>query len=78
MAKEECIELDGTVALVDRSGFFSVTLDNNQTCICRVNGKMKKNRIKLLVGDKVKVELTPYDMTKGRITWRYTKDSPST
>jgi translation initiation factor IF-1 len=76
MAKEDCIEMDGTVLLVDRSGFFSVKLDSEQICICRVNGKMKKNRIKLLVGDRVKVELTPYDATKGRITWRYVKESP--
>lgn len=79
MAKEDLIEFDGIVeeALPDTT--FRVKLENGHTVLAYSAGKMKKNRIRVLEGDKVKVEMTPYDLSKGRITFRY-KDvrAPST
>jgi translation initiation factor IF-1 len=79
MAKEDLIEFDGIVleALPDTT--FRVQLENGHMVLAYSAGKMKKNRIRVLEGDKVKVEMTPYDLSKGRITFRY-KDAkaPST
>ena len=79
MAKEDLIEFDGIVieALPDTT--FRVQLENGHMLLAYSAGKMKKNRIRVLEGDKVKVEMTPYDLSKGRITFRY-KDAkaPST
>jgi translation initiation factor IF-1 len=71
MAKEDLIEFDGIVleALPDTT--FRVQLENGHTVLAYSAGKMKKNRIRVLEGDKVKVEMTPYDLSKGRITFRY-------
>lgn len=70
MAKEELLEFPGTVAEVLPNAMFRVTLDNGHEVLAHTSGKMRKNRIRVLAGDKVTVEMTPYDLTKGRITFR--------
>ncbi|MBI1952154.1 translation initiation factor IF-1 [Candidatus Saccharibacteria bacterium] len=71
MAREkEVIELVGTVVEALPGTQFRVELENGHTIIAHVAGKMRKNYIRLVPGDRVKVELTPYDLTKGRITYR--------
>jgi translation initiation factor IF-1 len=71
MAKEELIEFDGTVVELLPNATFRVKLDNDHEIIAHTAGKMRKNRIRVLAGDKVRVEMTPYDLTKGRITYRF-------
>ena len=71
MAKEELIEMMGVVNEVLPDTRFRVTLDNGHQLIAYSAGKMRKNRIRVLVGDEVLCELTPYDLTKGRITYRF-------
>ena len=71
MAKEELLEFDGTVTELLPNATFRVQLDNNHEIIAHTAGKMRKNRIRVLAGDKVKIEMTPYDLSKGRITFRY-------
>ncbi|WP_028453853.1 translation initiation factor IF-1 [Chitinilyticum litopenaei] len=71
MAKEEGIEFEGTVNEVLPESRFRVTLDNGVEILAYASGKMKTNRIRVLEGDKVKVEMSPYDLSKGRITFRY-------
>ncbi len=70
MAKEEQIQMVGTVVDTLPNTMFRVELENGHKIIAHISGKMRKNYIKILTGDKVKVELTPYDLTKGRITFR--------
>ena len=70
MAKEDLIEFTGVVAELLPNAMFRVKLDNDHIVIAHTAGKMRKNRIRVLAGDKVKVEMTPYDLTKGRITYR--------
>ncbi|MDA9366042.1 translation initiation factor IF-1 [Pseudomonadales bacterium] len=70
MAKEEQIQMVGTVVDTLPNTMFKVELENGHKIIAHISGKMRKNYIKILTGDKVKVELTPYDLTKGRITFR--------
>ena len=70
MAKEELIEMEGEVVDTLPSTMFRVRLENGHTVIATISGKMRKNYIRILTGDKVKVEITPYDLTKGRITYR--------
>ncbi len=70
MAKEEQIQMSGTVTDTLPNTMFRVELENGHTVIAHISGKMRKNYIKILTGDTVKVELTPYDLTKGRITFR--------
>jgi translation initiation factor IF-1 len=70
MSKEELIEFAGVVAELLPNAMFRVKLDNDHVIIAHTSGKMRKNRIRVLVGDRVKVEMTPYDLTKGRITFR--------
>ena len=70
MAKEEQIEMDGTVVDTLPNTMFRVELENGHTVTAHISGKMRKNYIRILTGDKVKVELTPYDLSKGRITFR--------
>ena len=70
MAKEDLIEFDGVVLEVLPNTMFRVKLDNEHLVLAHSSGKMRKNRIRVLEGDKVKVEMTPYDLTKGRITFR--------
>jgi translation initiation factor IF-1 len=70
MAKEDQIEMDGTVIDVLPNTMFRVQLDNGHVVIAHISGKMRKNYIRILKGDKVTVQLTPYDLSKGRITFR--------
>ncbi len=70
MAKEEAIELNGTVIEVLPNAIFRVKLENECIILATISGKMRKNYIRILYGDKVKVELSPYDLTRGRITYR--------
>ena len=71
MAKEELIEFNGEVVEVLPNATFRVRLENNHEIIAHTSGKMRKNRIRVLSGDKITVEMTPYDLTKGRITFRF-------
>ena len=70
MAKEDLIEFSGTVTELLPNAMFRVKLDNDHEVLAHTSGKMRKNRIRVLAGDKVTVEMTPYDLTKGRITYR--------
>lgn len=70
MAKEESIEMTGTVIESLPNTTFKVQLENELVITARISGRMRKNYIRILTGDKVRVELTPYDLTKGRITYR--------
>jgi translation initiation factor IF-1 len=70
MAKEEHIELDGVVTEALPNTMFRVKLENGHEIIAHISGKMRKNYIRILTGDTVKVEMTPYDLTKGRIVFR--------
>jgi translation initiation factor IF-1 len=70
MAKEEHIEMEGTVTETLPNTMFRVQLDNGHIVTAHISGKMRKHYIRILRGDKVTVELTPYDLTKGRITYR--------
>ena len=71
MAKEELLEFEGTVSELLPNATFRVMLQNGHEIIAHTAGKMRKNRIRVLVGDKVNVEMTPYDLSKGRITFRH-------
>jgi translation initiation factor IF-1 len=70
MAKEEQIEMDGTVIDTLPNTMFKVELENGHVVTAHISGKMRKNYIRILTGDVVKVKLTPYDLSKGRITFR--------
>ena len=69
-AKEEKIEIEGEVVEALPSTMFRVQLDNGHSVLARISGKMRKHYIRILPGDRVKVELSPYDLTRGRITFR--------
>src|SRR3974390_967861 len=71
MAKEELLEFPGTVSELLPNATFRVKLENGHEIIAHTAGKMRKNRIRVLVGDKVLVEMTPYDLSKGRLTYRF-------
>jgi translation initiation factor IF-1 len=71
MAKEDLIEFAGTVVELLPNAMFRVKLDNEHMVLAHTSGKMRKNRIRVLAGDRVNVEMTPYDLTKGRITFRF-------
>lgn len=71
MAKEDLIEFNGIVTELLPNATFRVTLENNHIILAHMSGRMRKNRIRVLIGDKVTVEMTPYDLTKGRITFRH-------
>src|SRR5512138_1653216 len=71
MSKEDCIEVTGTVVEKFPSGLFSVQLDQDRTVLAHLAGKLRRNRIRVLAGDRVTMELSPYDLTKGRITYRH-------
>ncbi len=70
MAKEKPVEEEGTVIDTLPNTMFRVELDNGHVVMAHISGKMRKNYIRILTGDRVAVELTPYDLTKGRITFR--------
>jgi translation initiation factor IF-1 len=71
MAKQTTIERDGTVTEALSNAMFRVELDNGHVITAHISGKMRQHYIKILPGDKVKVEMTPYDLSKGRISFRY-------
>ncbi|MBI3043382.1 MAG: translation initiation factor IF-1 [Betaproteobacteria bacterium] len=71
MAKEETIEMVGVVDEVMRNAVFRVTLENGATITAHACGKMRQRRIRVLTGDRVTVEISPYDLTKGRINFRH-------
>jgi translation initiation factor IF-1 len=70
MAKDDVIEMDGKVIETLPNTMFRVQLENGHVVIAHISGRMRKHYIRILTGDKVKVEMTPYDLTKGRITYR--------
>jgi translation initiation factor IF-1 len=71
MAKEEHLEMNGVVSEVLPDSRFRVTLDNGHALVAYTAGKMRKHHIRILAGDKVSLELSPYDLSKGRITFRH-------
>jgi translation initiation factor IF-1 len=70
MSKENLLEFSGVVDEVLPNAMFRVTLENGHKILAHTSGRMRKNRIRVLAGDKIMVEMTPYDLTKGRITFR--------
>jgi translation initiation factor IF-1 len=71
LGKDGIIELDGKCLEVLPNQMYKVELENGHTVIAYAAGRMKKNKIRVLMGDKVKVEISPYDLSKGRVTFRY-------
>lgn len=71
MSKEDCIEVTGVVLEKFPSGMFSVQLDQDRVILCTLAGKLRLHKIRILTGDRVTCELSPYDLTKGRITYRH-------
>lgn len=71
MSKEDLIEFTGTIMELLPNATFRVQLENGHVVLAHTSGRMRKNRIRVLAGDKVTVEMTPYDLTKGRITFRH-------
>ena len=78
MSKESVIEMEGTVFELLPDARFRVRLDNGHETLAYSAGRMKKNRIRILAGDRVTVEMTPYDLTKGRVTFRHKDERAST
>ncbi len=70
MAKDDVIEFEGTVTEALPNAMFKVELPNGHTVLAHISGKLRMNFIKIFPGDKVKIEISPYDLTQGRITWR--------
>jgi translation initiation factor IF-1 len=70
MSNDEHIELEGTIATVLPGTLFRVRLDNDHEVLAHISGKMRKNFVRLTVGDRVRIEMSPYDLTKARITYR--------
>ena len=71
MAKEDVIEIEGKVVETMPNAMFTVELENGHQILATVSGKIRKNYIRILVGDRVTVEMSPYDLTRGRITYRF-------
>lgn len=71
MAKDDVIVVDGKVIEALPNAMFRVQLENGHVVLCHISGKMRMHYIKILPGDKVKIEMSPYDLTKGRISYRY-------
>jgi len=71
VGKQDTIEIKGTIEELLPAGTFRVKLESGQGIIAHLSGKMRMNKIRLSLGDQVKVEMTPYDLTKGRITFRF-------
>jgi translation initiation factor IF-1 len=71
MSKEDLMEFDGVILELLPNATFRVQLENGHLVLAHTSGRMRKNRIRVLAGDKVTVEMTPYDLTKGRITFRH-------
>ena len=70
MSKQDMIEIEGTVIEALPNAMFQVELENGHRILAHISGKLRMNYIRILPGDRVKVELSPYDLTRGRITWR--------
>ena len=70
MSKQDMIEIEGTVVEALPNATFTVELENGHQILAHISGKLRMNYIRILSGDKVTVEMSPYDLTKGRITWR--------
>ena len=70
MSKEDVIQFQGTITEVLPNAMFRVQLENGHVILAHTSGRMRKNRIRVLMGDQVTIEMTPYDLTKGRITFR--------
>lgn len=77
MAKEEALEMEGVIAEILPGGQFRVRLDGDRIILVYTAGKMRKHRIRSMVGDRVTVEMTPYDLTRGRLIFRH-RDGPPT
>ena len=73
MAKEQAIKVTGVITDILPNAMFRVELDNGHEILAYLSGKMRKYYIRILLGDRVKVEMSPYDLTRGRITYRYKK-----
>ena len=73
MQKQNLIEMEGVITESLPNGMFRVLLDNGYDVLAHISGKIRQNSIRILPGDRVKIELTPYDLTKGRITYRLRK-----
>ena len=71
MGKEDLLEVAGTISELLPNAMFRVKLDNDHEVLAHTSGRMRKNRIRVLAGDRVNVEMTPYDLTKDRITFRF-------
>ena len=71
MSKQDAIELEGVVRETLPNAMFNVELENGHVILCTISGKIRMNYIRILPGDRVDVEISPYDLTKGRITYRY-------
>jgi translation initiation factor IF-1 len=71
VAKQDAIEVEGTIVEALPNAMFQVKLENGHTILAHISGKIRMNFIKILPGDKVTVELTPYDLNRGRITYRF-------
>ena len=70
MSKEDVLEVEGTILEALPNAMFQVELENGHQVLAHISGKLRMNYIRILPGDKVTVEMSPYDLTKGRITWR--------
>jgi len=70
VAKDDIIQMDGVIGEVLPNAMFRITLEQGSTVLGHISGKMRQNRIQILLGDRVKVEMSPYDLTKGRIVYR--------
>lgn len=70
MSKEDVIQFQGTITEVLPNAMFRVQLENGHTILAHTSGRMRKNRIRVLLGDQVTIEMTPYDLTKGRVVFR--------
>ena len=71
MSKQQAIEQDGVIVDTLPNAMFKVELENGHVILAHISGKMRQNFIRILLGDRVKVEMSPYDLTKGRISFRY-------
>lgn len=71
MSKEDMVEMEGVVSEVLPSAMFRVTLDNGYPVLATIGGNLRRFRIRVLTGDRVKIEMSPYDLTRGRITYRH-------
>lgn len=70
MSKGDLLEMEGAIAEVLPGNMFRVTLDTGHIITCYTNGRLRQNKIKIILGDKVRIEMSPYDLSKGRITYR--------